>query len=161
MFQQESADVVCRASGRPQHSKLEKSSAKQTRTMNDRGTAPHHHQALEHEGERSVRFVLVDCEVQRCPEKADQQSLDKRDHVGRGILAHRRTSPRWDNRCGCTSAPTSLAGLLSVSAANFAVAAERHSSDAESRFAEESALRSRHRSDGAIARHDRLFPEMR
>jgi hypothetical protein len=76
MFQQESADVVCRASGRPQHSKLEKSSAKQTRTMNDRGTAPHHHQALEHEGERSVRFVLVDCEVQRCPEKADQQSLD-------------------------------------------------------------------------------------
>jgi hypothetical protein len=34
--------------GRPPHSKLKKSSAKQTRTMNDRSSAPHHHQAFEH-----------------------------------------------------------------------------------------------------------------
>jgi len=44
--------------------------------MNDRGTAPHHHQALEHEGDRSVGFIRVDRDVQRYPEKADQQSLD-------------------------------------------------------------------------------------
>jgi hypothetical protein len=61
--QRESADVVCRAFGRPPHSKLEKSSAKQTRTMNDGGTAPHHHQALEHEGYRPVGFVRVDRNV--------------------------------------------------------------------------------------------------
>jgi hypothetical protein len=58
MFCFKSADIVCRAFGRPPHSKLEKSSAKQTRTMNDRGTAPHHHQALEHKGyARSGSYV--------------------------------------------------------------------------------------------------------
>jgi hypothetical protein len=62
---------------------LEKSGAKQPRTMNDGRTAPHHHQALKHKGKRSVGFVRIDCNVQSRPEKADQQSLDKRSHVGR------------------------------------------------------------------------------
>ena len=42
---------------------LEKSEAKQTCAMNNCGTAPHHHQALEHEGYRPVGFVRVDRNV--------------------------------------------------------------------------------------------------